>query len=149
MPQHRSTLSDILERTGIPLDDLSQGISTRLQQAELDPAAGDLNGSLLTLAEGVAKEWQADRGNTSSRQCGTPGTEQDLRPATDSLPKLSEEHLRELTPRQRQLLELRTRERLTSAQIAERQNLPHATVLSDLRQAYVHLHLQLASQTQQ
>lgn len=148
MPQPRFTLSDILEQTGIPLDELSQRISTRLQQAELDPVAGDLKGNLLELAESVAKEWQAARQNTSSRHSGSPGTEHHLRPAINSLPKLSEEHLRKLTPRQRQLLELRISERLTSAQIAERQNLPLTTVQSDLRQAYGHLCLQL-TRTQQ
>ena len=56
MPQPRFTLSDILEQTGIPLDELSQRISTRLQQAELDPVAGDLKSNLLELAESVAKE---------------------------------------------------------------------------------------------
>lgn len=146
MPQHRSTLSDILERTGIPLEELSQRISTHLQQAELDPVAGDLSGGLLKLAERVAREWQVAQENTSSHQ---PGAEQELRPATNSLPELSEEHLRKLTPRQRQLLELRIRERLNSAQIAERENLPLTTVVSDLRQAYGQLHIELTRQIQQ
>lgn len=143
MPQHRSTLSDILERTGIPLDELSQRIFTHLQPAELDPVAG---GGLLKLAECVAREWQVAQENTSSHQ---PEAEQELRPATNSLPELSEEHLRKLTPRQRQLLELRIRERLNSAQIAERENLPLTTVVSDLRQAYGQLHIELTRQIQQ
>lgn len=70
---------------------------------------------------------------------------------SDALPEFSEEQLRKalrkLTPRQRQVLDLRIGERLTCAQIAERQHLPYAAVLRDLSKAYSRLYMQLARPT--
>ena len=140
-------------RASVPpadIDDLAQEVFLRLLRYSNETCVDNPQGYLFRIAANVANEWRErarvrhphDNAWLDDLQVDV-NSQPENAIRTDDRDRLVQEAVRQLPPRQREILMLHVNDCLTYKQIAQAKGLTYRIVLRDLTKAYSSLRLQL------